>query len=174
MGPLINEQQYKKVLDYIRIGSDEGALLVAGGRPVTAGLCAHGFFIEPTVFANVTPKMRIAQEEIFGPVLSVIRCSSLDEAIRIVNAVPFGLSSAIYSRNVNTTARAEHDLDSGIVYVNASTIGAEIQLPFGGWRHSGSGHPEAGGRGGALDFYSRIKVVYRDYSGRLQKAQIDR
>lgn len=174
MGPIINEQQFNKVLDYIRIGSDEGALLVAGGRPVTAGDCTHGFFIEPTVFANVTPTMRIAQEEIFGPVLSAISCSSLDEAIRIVNAVPFGLSSAIYSRNVNTTAKAEHDLKSGIVYVNASTIGAEIQLPFGGWRHSGSGHPEAGGRGGALDFYSRIKVVYRDYSGRLQKAQIDR
>lgn len=174
MGPIINEQQYKRVLDYIRIGIDEGALLVAGGRPVTAGECAHGFFIEPTVFANVTPTMRIAQEEIFGPVLSAIRCSGLDEAIRIVNGVPFGLSSAIYSRNVNTTARAEHDLKSGIVYINASTIGAEIQLPFGGWRHSGSGHPEAGGRGGALDFYSRIKVVYRDYSGRLQKAQIDK
>jgi aldehyde dehydrogenase (NAD+) len=174
MGPIINEQQFNKVLDYIRIGSDEGALLVAGGRPVTAGDCTHGFFIEPTVFANVTPTMRIAQEEIFGPVLSAISCSSFDEAIRIVNAVPFGLSSAIYSRNVNTTAKAEHELKSGIVYVNASTIGAEIQLPFGGWRHSGSGHPEAGGRGGALDFYSRIKVVYRDYSGRLQKAQIDK
>jgi aldehyde dehydrogenase (NAD+) len=118
--------------------------------------------------------MRIAQEEIFGPVVSAIRCSDMDEAIGIVNDVPFGLSSAIYSKDVNTTARAEHELRTGIVYINASTIGAEIQLPFGGWRHSGSGHPEAGGRGGALDFYSRIKVVYRDFSGRLQKAQIDK
>ena len=118
--------------------------------------------------------MRIAREEIFGPVVSVLRCSSLDEAVAIVNGVPFGLSSAIYSRDVNVTARAERELQTGIVYVNASTIGAEVQLPFGGWRHSGSGHPEAGGRGGAIDFFSRIKVIYRDYSGRLQKAQIDK
>jgi aldehyde dehydrogenase (NAD+) len=174
VGPIINQQQYEKVLDYIRIGCEEGALLVAGGKPFTAGECIHGFFIEPTVFAHVTPTMRIAQEEIFGPVVSAIRCSDMDEAIGIVNDVPFGLSSAIYSKDVNTTARAEHELRTGIVYINASTIGAEIQLPFGGWRHSGSGHPEAGGRGGALDFYSRIKVVYRDFSGRLQKAQIDK
>jgi acyl-CoA reductase-like NAD-dependent aldehyde dehydrogenase len=174
VGPLINEQQYQKVLDYIRIGVDEGARLVTGGRPVAGGDCAHGFFIEPAVFADVTPHMRVAQEEIFGPVVSVIRCSGLDEAIATVNGVPFGLSSAIYSKSVNTTARAERDLQTGIVYINASTIGAEIQLPFGGWKHSGSGHPEAGGRGGALDFYSRMKVVYRDYSGHLQKAQIDK
>lgn len=174
VGPLINEQQYKKVLDYIQIGIDEGAKPVTGGRGGSVAGCAHGFFIEPTVFDHVTPTMRIAREEIFGPVVSIIKCSCLDEAITIVNGVPFGLSSAIYSRDVNTTARAERDLKTGIVYVNASTIGAEIQLPFGGWRHSGSGHPEAGGRGGALDFYSRVKVVYRDYSGRLQKAQIDK
>jgi len=174
VGPLINEQQYMKVLDYIRIGSGEGAQLITGGMAVTAGACAHGFFIAPTVFAQVTPNMRIAREEIFGPVVSVVKCSGLDEAMGIVNNVPFGLSAAIYSRDVNTTARAERDLQTGIVYVNASTIGAEIQLPFGGWRHSGSGHPEAGGRGGALDFYTRIKVVYRDFSGRLQKAQIDK
>ena len=174
VGPLVNEQQYKKVLDYIRVGIDEGAQPVTGGGAVTTGGCAHGFFIEPTVFAHVTPTMRIAREEIFGPVVSVINCSGLEEAIGIVNDVPFGLSSAIYSRDDNTTARAERDLQTGIVYVNASTIGAEIQLPFGGWRHSGSGHPEAGGRGGALDFYSRTKVVYRDFSGRLQKAQIDK
>jgi aldehyde dehydrogenase (NAD+) len=118
--------------------------------------------------------MRIAKEEIFGPVVSVISCGSLDEAIAIANGVPFGLSTSIYSRDVNTTARAERDLASGIIYINASTIGAEVQLPFGGWRHSGSGHPEAGGRGGAIDFFSRVKVIYRDYSGRLQKAQIDK
>jgi aldehyde dehydrogenase (NAD+) len=117
--------------------------------------------------------MRIAQEEIFGPVLSVIACQNLDEAIDIVNESKFGLSSAIYSQNVNTTARAERELATGIVYINASTIGAEVQLPFGGWRHSGSGHPEAGGKGGAIEFFSRVKVIYRDYSGKLQKAQID-
>jgi aldehyde dehydrogenase (NAD+) len=118
--------------------------------------------------------MRIAREEIFGPVVSLLRCSSLDNAVNIVNAVPFGLSAAIYSRDVNVTARAERELATGIVYINASTIGAEVQLPFGGWRHSGSGHPEAGGRGGAIDFFSRVKVIYRDFSGRLQKAQIDK
>jgi aldehyde dehydrogenase (NAD+) len=121
----------------------------------------------------VVPARRIAREEIFGPVVSVLRCTGIDEAVALANDVPFGLSSAIYCRDVNMAARAERDLRSGLVYVNASTIGAEIQLPFGGWKHSGSGHPEAGGRGGALDFYSRIKVIYRDFSGRLQKAQID-
>lgn len=174
VGPLINATQGEKVLEYIRIGTEEGARLVTGGRRADAGVLANGFFIEPTVFANVTPTMRIAREEIFGPVVSVLSCASLDEGIAIANGVPFGLSTAIYSRDVNTTARAERELASGIVYVNASTIGAEVQLPFGGWRHSGSGHPEAGGRGGAVDFYSRVKVIYRDYSGRLQKAQIDK
>ncbi len=173
LGPLINETQGQKVLDYIRIGKEEGARLLTGGERVVASELANGFFIAPTVFADVTPSMRIAREEIFGPVVSILRCSSLDEAAAIVNGVPYGLSSAIYSRNVNVTARAERELQTGIVYINASTIGAEVQLPFGGWRHSGSGHPEAGGRGGAIDFFSRIKVIYRDYSGKLQRAQID-
>jgi len=174
VGPLVNEQQFRKVLDYLQIGIADGARLVTGGKQVATGDCAHGYFIEPTVFAEVTPAMRIAREEIFGPVVSILRCASLREAIAIVNDLPYGLSSAIYSRDVNVTARAERELQTGIVYINASTIGAEIQLPFGGWKHSGTGHPEAGGRGGALDFYSRVKVIYRDYSGRLQKAQIDR
>jgi aldehyde dehydrogenase (NAD+) len=174
VGPLINEVQGQKVLDYIAIGRQEGARLMTGGLRLENGLLAHGFFIAPTVFGGVTPDMRIAREEIFGPVISVISCGSLDEAIGIANGVPFGLSTSIYSRDVNSTARAERDLASGIVYINASTIGAEVQLPFGGWRHSGSGHPEAGGRGGAIDFFSRVKVIYRDYSGKLQKAQIDK
>ncbi len=174
VGPLINEAQGQKVLDYIAIGRQEGARLMTGGLRLENGQMAHGFFIAPTVFSSVTPSMRIAREEIFGPVISVISCTSLDEAIAIANDIPFGLSSSIYSRDVNKTARAERDLASGIVYVNASTIGAEVQLPFGGWRHSGSGHPEAGGRGGAIDFFSRVKVIYRDFSGRLQKAQIDK
>jgi len=174
VGPLINESQGKKVLDYIRIGTEEGATLLSGGRRVDDGELAHGFFIAPTVFSNVTPTMRIAREEIFGPVVSVMSFASPDEAIDIVNGLPFGLSSSIYSRNVNVTARMERELSTGIVYVNASTIGAEVQLPFGGWRHSGSGHPEAGGRGGAIDFYSKVKVIYRDFSGKLQRAQIDK
>jgi alpha-ketoglutaric semialdehyde dehydrogenase len=174
VGPLINEGQYKKVLDYIKIGQEEGAQLVTGGGRVNEGELANGYFIRPTVFSKVTPKMRIAQEEIFGPVVSVIQCRDFDEAAAIVNDSPYGLSSSIYSRDVNKTARAERDFATGIVYVNASTIGAEVQLPFGGWRHSGSGHPEAGGRGGAIDFFTHVKVIYRDYSGRLQKAQIDK
>ena len=174
LGPLINEAQGRRVLDYVRVGIEEGAQLVTGGVRVSDGGLAHGFFISPTVFSGVKPGMRIAREEIFGPVISVITCSSFEEAVSIVNDVPFGLSSSIYSRDVNVTARAERDLKSGLVYINASTIGAEVHLPFGGWRHSGSGHPEAGGRGGAIDFFSRIKVVYRDFSGRLQKAQIDK
>ena len=174
LGPLINDSQGRKVLEHIRIGTEEGATLLTGGIRVVEGDLAHGFFIAPTVFSNVTPSMRIAREEIFGPVVSMIPFATLDEAVKIVNGLPFGLSSSIYSRDVNVTARLEWELSSGIVYVNASTIGAEIQLPFGGWRHSGSGHPEAGGRGGAIDFYSRIKVIYRDFSGRLQRAQIDK
>lgn len=172
VGPVVNEQQMKRVLDYVQVGVGEGARLALGGKRAEAGALAHGFFIEPTVFTDVVPTMRIAQEEIFGPVVSVLRCSGIDEAISIVNDVRFGLSSSIYSSDVNTTAKAERDLQAGLVYVNASTIGAEIQLPFGGWKHSGSNHPEAGGRGGALEFYSRVKVVYRDFSGKLQKAQI--
>jgi alpha-ketoglutaric semialdehyde dehydrogenase len=174
VGPLVNDQQLSRVLKYISIGKEEGARLVSGGNRILDGDRAHGYFVEPTIFADVLPRMRIAQEEIFGPVVSVLRFTTLEEAITIVNEVPFGLSSAIYTRDVNTSARAERDLQTGLVYINASTIGAEIQLPFGGWKHSGSGHPEAGGRGGALDFYSRVKVIYRDFSGRLQKAQIDR
>jgi len=174
VGPLINDAQGRKVLEYIRIGKEQGAKLVVGGYRLADGELADGFFIAPTIFADVTPAMRIAREEIFGPVVSVITFSTLDQAIDIVNDIPFGLSSAIYSRDVNITARAERELQTGVVYINASTIGAEVQLPFGGWRHSGSGHPEAGGKGGAIDFFSRVKVIYRDFSGKLQKAQIDK
>ncbi|UFS69593.1 aldehyde dehydrogenase family protein [Geomonas sp. RF6] len=174
VGPVINERQCAKILDYVRVGKEEGAKLVIGGERITTGELQHGLFIAPTIFAGVKPTMRIAQEEIFGPVLSVIPCTSFDEAVSIVNSSRFGLSSAIYSRDVNITARAEKEFATGIVYINASTIGAEVQLPFGGWRHSGSGHPEAGGKGGAVEFFSKVKVIYRDYSGRLQKAQIDR
>lgn len=173
IGPIISKAQYDKVLGYIEIGLNEGATLHLGGKPYTEGDCTHGTFIEPTIFTNVNPRMRIAQEEIFGPVVSIIRCSNLEIAIEIANGVSFGLSSAIYSQDVNTTAIAERDLDAGLIYINASTIGAEIQLPFGGTKHTGAGPREAGGHGGALDFYTKWKIIYRDFSGKLQKAQID-
>jgi acyl-CoA reductase-like NAD-dependent aldehyde dehydrogenase len=174
VGPVINESQFDKILRYIEIGNEEGATLLLGGKPYRKGKCSKGYFIEPTLFGDVTPEMRIAYEEIFGPVVSLIKAQDLEDAIRIVNGTPYGLSSAIYTRDVNASAVAERDLESGIVYINASTIGAEIQLPFGGMKQSGYGRKEAGGRGGALDTYSRWKVIYRDFSGKLQKAQIDK
>ena len=174
VGPLVSDEQLKKVQHYVQVGMSEGARLVTGGQHCTHGELAYGYFMEPTIFADVRPEMRIAKEEIFGPVVSVIKARDLEEAIEIVNGVPYGLSSAIYTKNVNYSAVAERDLDTGIVYVNASTIGAEIHLPFGGVKMSGYGNKkEAGGRGGALDMFTRWKVVWRDYSGRLQRAQID-
>jgi aldehyde dehydrogenase (NAD+) len=174
VGPVINASQFDKILKYIEIGKEEGATLLLGGKPYPKGKYAKGYFIEPTIFSDVKPEMRIAYEEIFGPVVSLIKAQDLEDAIRIVNGTPYGLSSAIYTRDVNASAVAERDLESGIVYINASTIGAEIQLPFGGVKQSGYGRKEAGGRGGALDTYSRWKVIYRDFSGKLQKAQIDK
>lgn len=173
VGPLINRRAVSKVLNYIRIGQDEGAHLHCGGKQAEKGPLGEGFYVEPTVFSGVTPTMRIAREEIFGPVVAVMKCVSYEQGVDMINQSRFGLSAAIYSRDVNLAARAERDIETGLVYINASTIGAEIQLPFGGFKHSGSGHPEAGGRMGAIDFFSRIKVVYRDFSGKLQRAQID-
>lgn len=174
VGPLINEAQMKKVLDYIEIGKNEGARLVLGGKAATDKGLEKGYFVEPTVFIDVKPGMRIAQEEIFGPVISIIKTKDLAEAIGIANNVKYGLSSSIYTQDVNNSAIAEREIDSGIVYINAPTIGAEIQLPFGGTRKSGLGHKEAGGRGGALDMFTKWKVIYRDFSGKLQRAQIDK
>lgn len=174
VGPVINEAQMKKILDYIEIGKKEGAKLETGGEAYKEDESANGYFIKPTIFSDVEPKMRIAQEEIFGPVVCVIKARDLQDAINIANNVKYGLSSSIYSQDVNNTAVAERDLDTGLVYINASTIGAEIQLPFGGTKKSGLGHREAGGRGGALDMFTKWKVIYRDFSGKLQKAQIDK
>jgi aldehyde dehydrogenase (NAD+) len=173
MGPIVSAAQYQQVLNYIDIGKKEGAKLILGGKGIKKGQCAHGTFIEPTIFIDVTPTMRIAREEIFGPVVSILKVSNLQEAIKIANTVSFGLSAAIYSRDVNNTAVFERDMDAGLIYINASTIGAEIQLPFGGTKKTGLGPRDAGGRGGALDHYTKWKVIYRDFSGHLQKAQID-
>ena len=171
MGPVVSEGQLETVMKYVAIGRQEGARLVAGGRRLESGTYARGYFHEPTIFADVDPSMRIAQEEIFGPVVSVIRCRSLDESIAIGNNVPYGLSASVYSRDVNTAFTVMRDMNTGIVYVNAPTIGAEVHLPFGGTKATGNGHREAGTA--ALDVFSEWKSIYVDFSGRLQRAQID-
>ena len=172
VGPVINEDAVEKITGYIDIGKNEdGATLASGGRHLTKGDYAHGHFIEPTVFTDVTPDMRIAQEEIFGPVTSVIPTKSLDEAIEICNGVQYGLSAAIYTQDVNRAFHAMNETYTGIFYVNSSTIGAEVHLPFGGTKGTGNGHREAGNQ--VLDIFSEWKSIYVDYSGKLQRAQID-
>jgi aldehyde dehydrogenase (NAD+) len=171
IGPLINEAARAKVEGYIEVGRKEGATLVTGGeRPSGPGL-EHGHFFEPTIFTDVKPGSRLEQEEIFGPVLSVIRVSSAEEAFRVNNDVRYGLSSSVYTSNVNVAFRALDELDNGITYVNAPTIGAEAHLPFGGVKQTGNGHREGGWE--VYEFYSETKVGYADFSGRLQRAQID-
>jgi alpha-ketoglutaric semialdehyde dehydrogenase len=171
VGPVVNETQLQTVMKYVEIGKNEGAKVVAGGHRAESDGLSGGWFHEPTIFSSVEPQMRIAQEEIFGPVVAVISFSTFDEAIEIANHVKYGLSASIYTRNVNQAFRAMRDLETGIVYVNAPTIGAEIQLPFGGTKGTGNGHREAGTA--AIDFYSEWKTLYVDYSDRLQRAQID-
>jgi len=172
VGPAINAAQLKTDLDYIEIGKNEGAKLLCGGKRLSGGTYAHGFFLEPTIFGDVDAKMRIAQEEIFGPVVSLIACNDMEHAIETANGVAYGLSSSIYTRDVNRAFRAMRDLYAGITYINAPTIGAEVHLPFGGTKATGNGHREGGI--GAIEFYTEWKSVYVDYSDRLQRAQIDR
>jgi alpha-ketoglutaric semialdehyde dehydrogenase len=172
VGPVVSERARETIHEYVEIGKNEGAKLVAGGniqgRGVNGG---KGFFYEPTLFDGVTPDMRIAQEEIFGPVLSIIEVDSLEQAVEINNSVAYGLSSSIFTENVNAAFRAIRDLSTGIVYINHGTTGAEIQFPFGGTKGTGNGMREAGQT--ALDSFTEWKSVYVDYSGRLQRAQID-
>jgi len=172
MGPAVNQSQLNIDLEYIEIGKAEGAKLVCGGHRLDQGDYQHGWFLEPTVFTEVDPKMRIAQEEIFGPVVSIIPCDDIANAIEIANNIEYGLSSALYTKDVNKAFAAVRDLDAGITYINAPTIGAEVHLPFGGVKATGNGHREGGI--GAIDFYTEWKAVYVDYSDKLQKAQIDR
>jgi aldehyde dehydrogenase (NAD+) len=171
VGPVVSEGQLETVIKYVQIGRDEGASVAAGGKPMRDGAHGRGYFHEPTVFTDAAPTMRIAQEEIFGPVVSVIPCAGLDEAIAIGNNVAYGLSASIYTRDINTAFTAMRELCTGIFYVNAPTIGAEVHLPFGGTKATGNGHREAGTA--ALDVFSEWKSIYVDFSGRLQKAQID-
>ena len=171
MGPCVNEQQLKTVMEYVEIGKNEGAKLLTGGNRLDSGAYAKGWFHTPTVFGDCSPQMRIAQEEIFGPVVSVIPIDSFEQGIEVANGVPYGLSASIYTRNVNQAFQATRDLYTGIVYVNAPTIGAETHLPFGGTKQTGNGHREAAIA--AIDFFSEWKTIYIDYSDKLQRAQID-
>jgi aldehyde dehydrogenase (NAD+) len=169
VGPVISETQLTRIQKYVQIGKKEGATLLCGGKRLDTGGYKRGWFHEPTIFGDVDRKMRIAQEEIFGPVVSIIPCESLDDAIEIGNGVKYGLSAAIYTRDVSRAFRAMRDMNTGIFYVNSSTIGAEVHLPFGGTKSTGNGHREAGTA--ALDVFSEWKSIYVDYSGKLQKAQ---
>jgi len=171
VGPLVNEAAREKVERYVQIGKDQGATLRCGGARATDGALDSGFFFQPTIFTNVTAGSRLEQEEIFGPVLSVIQVASVEEAFAVNNGVRYGLSSSVYTSNVNVAFRALQDLDNGITYVNAPTIGAEAHLPFGGVKETGNGHREGGWE--VYEFYSETKVGYVDYSGALQRAQID-
>jgi aldehyde dehydrogenase (NAD+) len=172
MGPAINASQLQADIGYVEVGRSEGAKLKCGGNKLDKGEYQYGYFMEPTVFVDVDPKMRIAQEEIFGPVVSIIPCDNLEHAIEIANNIEYGLSSALYTKDVNKAFAAMRDLHAGITYINAPTIGAEVHLPFGGVKATGNGHREGGF--GAIDFYTEWKSIYVDYSDRLQKAQIDR
>src|SRR5512132_1374961 len=171
VGPLINQASVEKVQRYVDIGQEEGADLLCGGKRPTGKGVDNGYFFEPTIFARVRAGMRLEQEEIFGPVLSVIRFRTVDEAFAINNDVKYGLSSSVYTRDVNVAMRAMNELDTGITYINAPTIGAEAHLPFGGVKQTGNGHREGGWQ--VYEFYSETKVGYADFSGTLQRAQID-
>ncbi len=170
VGPLSSAQQEQTVLEYVRIGQEEGARLLTGGQKLSGGDYEHGWYIEPAIF-EAEHGMRITKEEIFGPVLSVIKVKNYEEAVTIANDIDYGLSSSIYTQNINLAFRAIHDLETGITYINAPTIGAEVHLPFGGTKNTGNGGREAGTL--AIVEFTEIKTVFVDYSGRLQKAQID-
>ncbi|MFL5507468.1 MAG: aldehyde dehydrogenase family protein [Gemmatimonadales bacterium] len=171
VGPLIHEAAREKVERYVEVGHEQGAELVTGGSRPKGARTAKGWFFQPTIFTNVKQGSRLEQEEIFGPVLSVVRVNSFEEAVEVNNGVKYGLSSSLYTRDVNLAFRALESLDNGITYVNAPTIGAEAHMPFGGVKATGNGHREGGWE--VYEFYSETKVGYVDYSGRLQRAQID-
>jgi aldehyde dehydrogenase (NAD+) len=170
VGPLINDAAVDKVAGYVDIGRGEGELVTGGGR-ASDGDLGNGHFFEPTIFSSIKPMDRIAQEEIFGPVLSIVPVDDYQGAVTAINQTRYGLSSSIFTRDANTAFRAMRDFETGIVYVNAGTTGAEVHLPFGGWKETGNGHREAGHA--ALDTYTEWKSIYVDFSGRLQRAQID-
>ena len=171
VGPCISERQRETVARYVDIGKREGADLLCGGEKLADGALSRGFFFEPTVFGGATPDMRISREEIFGPVTTVIPIDSFEEGVRVANSVEYGLSGSVYTRDVDRAFRAMRDFETGIFYVNSSTIGAEVHLPFGGIKNTGNGHREAGIAG--IEVFTEWKSIYVDFSGRLQRAQID-
>ncbi len=171
VGPLVNEEQKNIVDEYVKIGKNEGAVVACGGKGYEEGDCSKGFFYKPTVFTGVTPEMRIAKEEIFGPVLSVLKVKDLKDAIAVLNNTVYGLSSSIYTQDVNSAFVAIRDIEAGITYINGPTIGAECHMPFGGVKETGNGHREGGWT--VYEFFSEVKTFYVDFSGQLQRAQID-
>jgi aldehyde dehydrogenase (NAD+) len=170
VGPQVNAGQIETSKKYAEIASAEGARLLAGGHALTEGAYSKGTFFEPTIFGGVTAEMRIAREEVFGPVVCLIEFETFEEAVAIANSIDYGLSTALYTRDVNRAFTAMRDLEAGITYINAPTIGAEVHLPFGGVKQTGNGHREGLG---AIEFFTTWKAVYVDYSDRLQRAQID-
>jgi aldehyde dehydrogenase (NAD+) len=172
LGPVVSDSQLNRIQHYVEVGRQEGARLLVGGTRVHEGELGRGYFYAPTVFDRVDPQMRIAREEIFGPVTDLIETDSLEGAVEVLNTSRYGLSASIFTRDINAAMRAIDDIDTGIVYVNHGTIGAEVHLPFGGTKETGNGHREGGRQ--VLDAFSEWKAVYVDYSGRLQRAQIDR
>ena len=171
IGPVINRTALLNIANYVEIGKQEEATLLTGGNIVKEAPFDQGYYFEPTIFTNVQASSRLAQEEIFGPVIAMIEVDSLEKAIEVNNGVEYGLSSSIFSQDVNRIFQAQRDLDTGIVYVNAGTTGAEIHLPFGGTKGTGNGHRDSGNA--ALDVFTEWKSIYIDYSGTLQRAQID-
>jgi aldehyde dehydrogenase (NAD+) len=170
VGPQVNADQIETSTRYVEIALKEGAQLLCGGHALTEEAYAHGTFFEPTILAGVTPAMRIAREEVFGPLVALMEFTTFEEAVEIANSIDYGLSTSLYTRDVNRAFTAMRDLEAGITYINAPTIGAEVHLPFGGVKHTGNGHREGLG---ALDFFTTWKAVYVDYSDKLQRAQID-
>jgi len=171
VGPLINSAQLQRVSHYMEIAHAEGAKVLIGGEKNSNGELQHGYFFQPTILDKVSPDMRVAREEIFGPVVVLIEVKSFEEAIATLNDTPYGLSSSVYTCNLNRAFQAMRDIEAGITYINGPTIGAEVHLPFGGVKQTGNGHREAGSA--ALDVFTEWKTVYVDFSGSLQRAQID-
>ena len=170
MGPSVDESQFKTVLRYIDIGKEDGATLVCGGERPTDDRLQNGFFVQPTIFDHVTPDMRLAREEIFGPVLSVLRASSFEQAMEFANDCEYGLSSSIFTNDANYVFRYVDEIETGMTHVNSPTSGGEAHVPFGGIKSTGIGDREQGST--ALDFYTEIKVVYIDYTGRKREGNL--